>query len=131
MTRAPKGFPRAVCRLSAAAAICVAFTACSSAPAREIALVARGMTFTVVGREDVANPTIVVRPGERIRVTLSNEAAGLIHDFAIPAWNVAIESLRTGERGETTFTVPQTAGPAEYRCRPHAELMKGVVDVAP
>jgi plastocyanin len=74
---------------------------------------------------------IRVRAGERVRLILKNEAPGLVHDIAIPAWNVAADSVRTGETAQVVFTVPTTPGRAEYRCRPHAEMMNGVVDVTP
>jgi hypothetical protein len=109
----------------------LAVAGCRSAPPRDIALVARGMTFALADGPDKANPVIPLRSGERVRLVLRNESPGMIHDLAIPAWDVAIASLRTGEQGDVTFSVPSTPGRVEYRCRPHAELMKGVFDVAP
>jgi plastocyanin len=105
-------------------------SACASdqGPTREIVLVARGMSF-VDGRGDVANPDISLKAGERVRVVLKNEAPGLLHDFEIPAWNVAMDQLRDGESGEVTFRVPDTPGRFEYRCRPHSAMMSGFVEV--
>ena len=43
---------------------------------------------------------------------LKNEAPGLRHDLAIPAWNVALDPIASGESAQVTFTVPveRTAG---------------------
>jgi plastocyanin len=87
------------------------------------------MTFVTASAPDEPNPTLHFRAGERVRVVLRNEAPGLLHDFEIRAWNVRIEQLRAGETGEVTFTVPDRPGRDEYRCRPHAELMHGSVEV--
>lgn len=89
------------------------------------------MTFTVVGQPDAVNPVIPLRAGERVRLTLKNEAPGLLHDITIPDLRVTIEQLRQGESGEAVFTVPNSPGTHQYLCRPHAELMRGVVDITP
>ena len=100
-------------------------------PARDIVLVARGMAFVLEDAPDVANPVIQLRAGERVRLVLKNEAPGLLHDIVIPDLGIAFEQMRAGESRELTFTVPATPGPHEYRCRPHAELMRGVIEVTP
>ena len=100
-------------------------------PAREIVLVARGMSFVLESAPEVANPVISLRARERVRLVLKNEAPGLLHDIVIPDLGVEIEQMRAGETRELTFTVPVKPGRHEYRCRPHAEMMHGVVDVAP
>ena len=87
------------------------------------------MAFLVEGQGDRPNPVIHVRAGERVRLVLRNEAAGLQHDLVIPAWNVEIDELRTGEQAESTFAVPDTPGRFEYRCRPHSAMMSGFVEV--
>jgi FtsP/CotA-like multicopper oxidase with cupredoxin domain len=43
-------------------------------PAREITLVARGMAF-YLENGDLPNPTITVKPGERVRIMLRNAAS--------------------------------------------------------
>ena len=98
---------------------------------REVLLAARGMTFVLVNDSDTPNPVIPLRAGERVRLVLRNEAPGLLHDFAIPAWDVQTEQIRAGESTNVTFTVPTTPGRTEYLCRPHAKLMKGHVEVTP
>ncbi len=105
--------------------------ACRTETPREVLLLARGMGFVLASASDTPNPTLHFRAGERVRVVLKNEAPGLLHDFEIPAWNVRIEQLRAGETGEVVFTLPAGPQRTEYRCRPHAELMHGMVEVTP
>lgn len=100
-------------------------------PAREVVIVARGMTFVLEDAPDMPNPPISLRAGERIRLVLKNEAPGLLHDVVIPDLGVEIEQMRAGESRELTFTVPAAPGRHEYLCRPHAEMMRGVVEVVP
>jgi plastocyanin len=100
-------------------------------PTRDIVLVARGMAFVLEEAPAVPNPTIQLRAGERVRLVFKNEAPGLLHDMVIPGLGVEIPQIRTGETRELIFTVPAAPGRHEYRCRPHAEMMRGVVNVVP
>lgn len=104
---------------------------CAQAPAREVTLVATGMSFALAGEPETTNPALMFRPGERIRLILKNDAPGLRHDVAIPAWDVATEPIGFGERAQVTFMVPATNRPVDYYCRPHATMMRGLVTVAP
>jgi plastocyanin len=104
---------------------------CAQERARVVSLVATGMSFALAGEPETANPALTFRPGERVRLTLKNDAPGLRHDVAIPAWNVATEPIGFGETAQVTFTVPATDGPVDYYCRPHATMMRGLVTVAP
>ena len=99
-------------------------------PARQVTLVARGMTFVLEGAADAPNPRIPMRTGERIRLVLKNDAPGLLHDVEIPALDVRVDQIRAGQSTDITFTVPDKPGEHEYRCRPHAEMMHGVVEVS-
>ena len=96
---------------------------------RDVTLVATGMSFVLAGEPDVVNPPLTFRPGERVRLILENEAPGMRHDVAIPAWGVAVDPVGFGERAEITFTVPADASRVDYYCRPHAAMMRGQVDV--
>ncbi len=96
---------------------------------REITLVARGMAFYVEGQA-TANPVVSVRPGERVRITVRNVTAGILHDLAIDSLNVATGPLNTGEVGSLDFTVPDRPGSYEYYCRPHALMMRGMLAVS-
>jgi plastocyanin len=115
----------------AAALVATTLIGCTAdqGSARDLVLVARGMEFVVADDANTSNPTLRLRAGERVRVVLRNEAPGLLHDFAIPAWDVQIPTLRAGESGDVTFTVPSTPGRFEYRCRPHSEMMTGSIEV--
>ena len=104
---------------------------CRTASVREVTLVARGMTFALPEQPAAANPTVRLRAGERVRLVLKNEASGLVHDLAIPEWNVTLDAINAGETSSITFTVPERAGQVEYRCQPHAAMMSGVVEVTP
>jgi plastocyanin len=110
--------------------VCAAGVGCSHRlPTREVTLVARGMTFMFAQSPGDSNPVIRLRAGERVRLVLKNEAPGLLHDLEIPALNVQLEQIRAGQSTDSTFTVPNKPGRHEYRCRPHSELMHGIVEV--
>ena len=98
---------------------------------RTVTLVARGMTFVLDDAPDTPNPVIPLRAGERVQLVLKNQAPGLLHDIQIPAWKVQVEQIRAGQSAEVIFTVPSAVGRYQYLCRPHSELMKGFVEVAP
>ena len=106
-------------------------SSCQRSPVRDVIVVTRGMTFALAERPDEPNPVLRFRSGERVRLVLRNEAAGLSHDVAIPAWNIAVDPIPSGQVASTTFTVPAASGRVEYRCRPHAAMMNGIVDVTP
>jgi plastocyanin len=95
---------------------------------REIHLVARDMTFYLAG-QDAPNPPLQARPGERIRLVLSNTDVGMSHDFAIRSWRVNTKLLKGKGQASIEFTVPATRGTHEYSCTPHAEMMGGTIVV--
>lgn len=96
---------------------------------REIRVVVRDMSFYVDGGTE-PNPAITVRAGERVRIRLRNEDAGMRHDFTIAAWTVATKMLddRRAE-DEVTFRVPSTRGDHAYSCTPHPKIMTGTITV--
>lgn len=89
------------------------------------------MAFVQQDAPNQPNPPLRLRAGERVRLVLRNEAPGLLHDIAIPALDVALDEISAGESRDVIFTVPAAHGQHEYLCRPHAAMMKGVVEVAP
>ena len=97
-------------------------------PAREITLVARGMAFYLEDG-DLPNPTITVKPGERVRILLRNEERGIRHDFAVPSLRAALEPLGWNESGYVIFEAPDVPGLYEYWCRPHKMMMRGQIVV--
>lgn len=96
---------------------------------RDIVLTARGMSY-YVGGDSQPNPTIHVRRGERVRFVLRNEAAGFAHDLSIPALNVALDPIDAGASRAVEVRIPREAGTFEYVCRPHAQMMRGVLVVS-
>lgn len=122
---------KAVGRRLLAGVCLLAASACAGGPEpREITLITRGMAFVFEGEGHETNPIIRVAPGERVRITLRNEAPGLIHDLQIPAWNLGTPPLRAGETATLDFTVPAGEGRYEYHCTPHSTMMRGFVEVA-
>ena len=95
--------------------------------AREITLVARNMAFYLEGDIPTPNPTIEVKPGERIRVVLRNEDRGMTHDFAVPEFSVVTDLLRWDETGDVAFEIPGEPGTYEYVCNPHRLMMTGTI----
>jgi plastocyanin len=97
--------------------------------AREIRLVARGMTFYLDADPTAANPTIRVRRGERVRFMLRNETPGIDHDLAIASMGVGLTPVAVGQSAAFDLQAPDQPGRHEYACRPHAVMMKGVVEI--
>jgi len=104
--------------------------ALTSAPAREVTLVAKGMAFYLEGDLQTPNPIIEVKAGERVRIVLRNEDRGLTHDFAVPPLDVALKPVSWNEAGEVVFDVPSEPGTYEYFCRPHRLMMQGTIRVS-
>jgi hypothetical protein len=95
---------------------------------REIRLVAKGMAFYLEDG-DLPNPTIFLKPGERVRVVLSNQDRGLRHDFAVPSLNAALDPLTWNRSDDVVFEAPAEPGIYEYWCRPHMTMMRGKIVV--
>jgi plastocyanin len=96
---------------------------------REVRIVAREMAFFVDGQA-TANPTLRFRAGEYVRLVLRNEDAGMTHDFAIGAWKVGTRTLSgKGEEASVEFRVPDARGTTPYECTPHAQMMRGSIQV--
>ena len=97
--------------------------------AREIVLEVRGMAFYMDGAGP-ANPVIQARPGELLRLTVRNADAGLVHDFAVTSLGVAVLPLQFGATGSVVFRAPREKGAYPYVCQPHAQMMRGQLEVA-
>lgn len=96
---------------------------------RDIHIVMRDMSFYVDGRPE-PNPAISVRAGQKVRIHVRNEDAGMRHDFTVSAWTVATRMLEDkGEEDAITFRVPQQRGDATYTCTPHSKMMSGTLRV--
>ena len=119
----------AVAALSALMILAVMIPVLSSTPSREITLVAKGMAFYLASDLNTPNPTIMVRAGERVRLTLRNEDRGITHDFALAAADADLDPLKWNESATVTFDAPARPGTYEYVCRPHQLMMRGVIRV--
>ncbi len=97
---------------------------------REITLVTQGMAF-YLENQDLPNPTIVVKRGERVRVVLRNNDRGLRHDFAVPALSADLDPVSWNQSDDVVFDVPDTPGVYDYWCRPHMTMMRGKIVVSP
>jgi plastocyanin len=96
---------------------------------REITLVAREMAFYADGNSR-GNPVLRARPGEHLRITVINNAPGMVHDLTIDVVSASTPLLTTGKIASIEFTAPEKPGEYQYRCRPHAVMMKGVLIVS-
>lgn len=121
---------RAVALVALLMMVGVLLTAMVRPPAREVTLVARDMAFYLDGDPGAPNPTIEVRPGERIRIVLRNQDRGMVHDVAIPALHAAGRLIGWNQEADLVFTAPAIPGMYEYVCTPHSLMMRGVVLVS-
>ncbi len=98
------------------------------AVSREITMVAKNMVFSVQSLESSgeANPTITVKRGQRVTITLRNDDAGMQHDLLIEGLDVRLEAVSCGETTRLTFTVPREPGEYVYLCSFHPRRMRGV-----
>ena len=104
-------------------------TAVTRTPAREITLVVRGMAFFLESDPAIPNPTLMLKAGERVRITLRNEERGFTHDFAVPSVDAATDLIDWNEDSDVTFDVPDRPGTYDYVCEPHAMMMRGRIIV--
>ena len=94
---------------------------------RAVTVVVRNMTYYLDG-QDTPNPSLKFAAGERVRLTLRNEDAGMSHDFNIRPWNVSTKVLEGKGQDTVTFRVPsRSEAPAAYTCTPHAAMMSGSI----
>jgi plastocyanin len=115
---------------AAVVAASLALTLSSGADAaRDIVLEVRGMAFYMDGAGP-ANPVIQARPGELLRVTVRNADPGLVHDFALADLGVVLRPLQAGASGAVVFRAPRNDGTYDYVCQPHAQMMRGQLQVA-
>ena len=98
------------------------------AVSREITIVAKNMVFSVPSLETSGevNPTITVKRGQRVTITLRNDDAGMQHDLVIEGLDVRLEAVSCGETTRLTFTAPREPGEYVYLCSFHPRRMRGV-----
>ena len=98
---------------------------------REVILIAKDMAFVsqVTGAGATPNPTIVLRPGERVRLVLLNLDAGMRHDLVVDRLGVRAPALAHGETEAIEFTAPAEESECDYYCSFHSRLMRGRIVV--
>ena len=103
--------------------------ASNSGAVRDINIVVRNMAFYVENSPE-PNPIITLRAGERVRMRVRSEDAGMRHDFTIKAWTVSTKMLE-GRGGEDVVEVrvPDAPGSQTYQCTPHPKMMTGTVRI--
>ncbi len=99
-----------------------------SVASREITIVAKNMVFVIESPESSgqANPTIIIKRGQKVTITLRNDDAGMLHDLVIKGLDVRLEAVSCGETTRLTFTVPREPGEYVYLCSFHPRRMRGV-----
>ena len=110
------------------AGIAVSVMASRPAP-REIVLVAKDMAFYLPG-DPTSNPTIELRPNERVRLRFVNQDRGIDHDWVVKSLSLAIRVLRgDGSSGQILITAPSSPGRHDYSCSLHDKMMTGILEV--
>ena len=84
------------------------------------------------GKYNEVNPTLEVRRGIPVEITIRNEESGAIpHDFVLVGLGVkTTKTLQPGEVSTLRFT-PSQAGEFAYTCTLHPGLMDGRLIVRP
>jgi hypothetical protein len=100
----------------------------SSGEVRGIHLVVHNMTYYLTARTD-PNPTLHLRRGERVRLIVTNQDAGMKHDFGIDAWRKRTSLIDGIGEAELEFVAPSVPGEVVYSCTPHGTLMRGTIRV--
>ena len=103
-------------------------TASTRTAVRDITLVVRGMAFYLDGGSE-PNPTIQVRTGETVQLTLLNRDPGLKHNLTIEALGIDMPHLETDASMKVRLRAPSRPGRLPYVCAPHSEMMHGVIEV--
>lgn len=112
-----------------AAALLPMLASSAASDVRTIDIVVRDMAF-YVDDDRTPNPEIVLHAGERVRVRVRNEDAGMRHDFAIKSWAITTKMLEDrGQEDVIEFRAPDTPGTDSYTCTPHPKMMNGTIRV--
>lgn len=93
---------------------------------RDVHLVIRDMAFYLEGKGE-PNPTLQFRRGERVRLVLKSEDAGMDHDFVVRNWKVATKVVHGRGEEVLNIKIPRRAGSAVYYCTPHSAKMRGTI----
>lgn len=100
----------------------------SSGEVHVIYLVVHNMAYYFTGRND-PNPTLHLRRGERVRIIVNNQDAGMKHDFGIDAWQTRTGLIDGIGEAQLDLVVPSVPGEVLYSCTPHSTLMRGTIRI--
>jgi heme/copper-type cytochrome/quinol oxidase subunit 2 len=95
-------------------------------PKRDVHLVIRDMAYYVDGKGD-PNPTLEFRRGERVRLRVTSEDAGMEHDFVMKNLKVATKLIEGRGTEVVNIRMPKQAGTDTYFCTPHSAKMRGTI----
>ena len=100
----------------------------NGAPAREIVLIAKDISFRLASQPDMPNPSLHLKKGETVKLTLLNQEPGkVLHCFTMGGLGVKTSrDLATGEWETLTFT-PRERGVFSYACLMHPMMTGKIV----
>jgi plastocyanin domain-containing protein len=100
----------------------------NTAPAREIALITKDISFRLASQPDLPNPPIHLKRGETVKLTILNQEPGkVLHCFTLGGLGVKTSrELATGEWETLTFT-PRERGVFSYACLMHPMMTGKIV----
>jgi FtsP/CotA-like multicopper oxidase with cupredoxin domain len=100
----------------------------NGAPPREIALIAKDISFRLASQPDIPNPPIHLKKGETVKLTVVNQEPGkVLHCFTLGGLGVKTSrDLATGESETLTFT-PRDRGVFSYACLMHPMMAGKIV----
>jgi plastocyanin len=100
----------------------------SAGEVRVIHVIVHNMAYYLSGRNE-PNPTLHVRRGERVLIIVTNQDAGMKHDFGVDAWQKRTGLIDGIGEARVEFVAPSVPGEAVYSCTPHGTLMRGTIRV--
>lgn len=97
--------------------------------AREITIVAKNMTFTMVtsNGDTLTNPDLLCLSGERVTFNIHNEDPGMKHDFTIPDLKIKTQILDSNQSARLTVKMPTGPAAYTYHCTQHQTMMNGTI----
>jgi plastocyanin len=96
---------------------------------RQIQLEARGMAFYRIGDlTNEPNPTLAVRAGEQLEISLRNADPGVSHDLVTTASDrPLIVPFSDATTRSVRWRAPSETGRYEYVCTLHERMMRGTL----
>ncbi len=100
----------------------------SAGEVRVIHLVVHNMSYYIAGHSD-PNPTLHLRRDERVQIIVTNQDAGMKHDFGVDAWRKRTGLIDGIGEARLQLVAPSVPGEVSYSCTPHGTLMRGTIRV--